>query len=74
MNTVTFTITERIGVVKENSNGWVKELNMVSWNEGKPKCDIRGWDATHEHMTRGITLTEEEMDTIVSLWTGRKEV
>lgn len=33
---------------------------MVAWNGGKPKIDVRDWNATHERMSRGITLTEEQ--------------
>ncbi|MEI3503270.1 MAG: PC4/YdbC family ssDNA-binding protein [Anaerovoracaceae bacterium] len=41
--------------------GWRKELNLVSWNGGAPKYDIRDWDPDHERMSRGITLHEKEM-------------
>lgn len=52
---------EHIGIIKKNkSNGWNKEVNIVAWNGGKPKFDIREWDKRHERMTRGLTLTEEE--------------
>ena len=39
---------------------WTKEVNLVAWNGGKPKIDIRDWNASHERMGRGITLTEEQ--------------
>ena len=56
---VTFDIVERIGVIAEGRDGWNKEVNIVSWNGGPEKIDIRDWDASHERMSRGITLTEE---------------
>ena len=37
-----------------------KEINVVAWNGGKPKIDVRDWNASHERMSRGITLTEEQ--------------
>ena len=39
---------------------WTKEVNVVAWNGGKPKIDVRDWNGTHERMSRGITLTEEQ--------------
>ena len=38
----------KLGVLARYSNGWTKELN------------IRDWDETHDHMSRGITLHREE--------------
>ena len=66
-NDFSFTIEKHLGVIATNNSGWTKELNLVSWN-GKPaKYDIRDWDENHEKMSRGITLTEDEMNTIVAL-------
>jgi hypothetical protein len=39
---------------------WTKEINVVAWNGGKPKIDVRDWNESHERMSRGITLTEEQ--------------
>ena len=69
---VRFQIVEHIGVISTHSTGWNKELNIVSWNGGQPKYDIRDWDETHEHMSRGITLTEKEMRTIGDLLARRR--
>lgn len=66
-----FEIVEQIGVIKENSTGWKKELNRISWNGGEPKYDIREWDPSHERMSKGITLTEDEMQVIVELMERR---
>lgn len=55
-----FEIKEHIGVIERRSDGWSKELNIVSWNGGPYKYDIRDWDPNHERMSRGITLTEEQ--------------
>lgn len=54
-------IVEKIGVLdKPNDNGWTRELNLVSWNGGAPKLDIREWSPDHSRMSRGITLTEQQ--------------
>ncbi len=57
---VTFEIKEHIGVISENNKGWTKEVNLVSWNGGEAKYDIREWDPEHVKMSRGVTLNEEQ--------------
>ena len=62
-NEVTFEIMEHIGVIDEigsREEKWTKEINVVAWNGGKPKIDVRDWNASHDRMSRGITLTEEQ--------------
>ena len=57
---VTFEIREFIGALDAaNDNGWRRELNLVSWNGGAPKLDIREWSPDHTRMSRGITMSEE---------------
>lgn len=62
-----FEIVDCIGVLRSLSNGFSKELNIVIWNGRKPKYDIRDWNSDHSRMTRGVTLNQEEMDTICRL-------
>ena len=69
---VRFEITEHIGIIATYSTGWNKELNLVSWNGGQPKYDIRDWDMGHEHMSRGVTLHEKEMRQIFDLMKKRR--
>ncbi len=38
---ITYEIVQQIGILKENKSGWQRELNIVKWNNGKPKLDIR---------------------------------
>ena len=56
-----YEIVNEIGVLSENTKGWRKELNIVSWNGADPKYDLRDWAPNHEKMGKGITLTEEEL-------------
>lgn len=65
MNDISFEIMEHIGVISTNDNReqpWAKEINVVSWNGGAPKIDIRDWSSDHMRMSRGITLTEEQAE------------
>jgi len=60
MADIKFEIKKEIAVLSENAKGWRKELNLVSWNDGTPKYDIREWSPDHERMGKGVTLNEEE--------------
>ena len=60
-------IKYEIGVISESLKGWRKELNLVSWNGGEPKYDIRDWAPGHEKMGKGITLTKEEVQKLYKL-------
>lgn len=67
-----FEITERIGVLSENAKGWTNELNKVSWNEREPKYDLREWNPDHSRMGKGITLTDEEVETLKAILNGEE--
>lgn len=67
---ISFEITERIGVIDKSNTGWSLEINKVSWNGGKPKYDLRNWNEDYTRMTRGITLTEMQMEKLVELVSG----
>jgi len=61
--TVEFTIHEHIAVLDRYEGRevpWTREINVVSWNGGQPKIDIRDWSSDHRRMSRGITMTEEQ--------------
>ncbi|OZU87795.1 hypothetical protein CIL03_13880 [Virgibacillus indicus] len=61
MAEIKYEIVKTIGVVSESPKGWIKELNLVSWNGRDPKYDLRDWAPDKEKMGKGITLTEEEV-------------
>ncbi|MBP1562923.1 MAG: hypothetical protein J6C38_04325 [Oscillospiraceae bacterium] len=73
MAEITFEITKSLGVISETAKGWTRELNMVSWNEREPKFDIRDWSPDHTRMSKGVSLTEEEMKQLVELFNTRDE-
>lgn len=56
-----YDITERIAVLSENSRGWTKELNKVSWNNRPEKFDLRDWHHEESKMGKGTTLSNEEV-------------
>ena len=67
MADIKYDIIENIGVLSENTRGWTKELNLISWNNAKPKFDLRDWSPNHEKMGKGITLSNEELEALKEL-------
>lgn len=61
MPDIKYDIIKEIGVLSENSKGWKKEINLISWNGGEPKYDVRDWAPEHEKMGKGTTLTKDEV-------------
>jgi hypothetical protein len=61
MSELKYEIKRTVGVLGKGSKGWKKELNIISWNGRRAKVDIRDWDEKHEKMSRGITLSKEEV-------------
>lgn len=65
---IKFEIINHLGKISKSKTGWDLELNRVSWNGKEPKYDIRSWSSDHTRMGRGVTLTEEEMISLYSLF------
>ena len=73
MADIKFNIIEQYGVLSSSKSGWTKELNLVSWNDGTPKLDLRDWGPDHTKMGKGVTLTEEEAAALVELLEKRQK-
>ena len=54
-------IVKHIGILTTNKTGWNREVNIVRWNDGKPKLDIRDWGPGHEKVGKGLSLNSEEV-------------
>lgn len=70
MANIKYEIKETIGVLSENSKGWKKELNLISWNDRDPKYDLRDWAPEHEKMGKGVTLTNDEIKKLKEILNG----
>ena len=62
---ISYKVIANMGTLAQYPTGWSKKVNIVSWNEGQPKLDIRDWSEDHEKMSRGITLTADEVQRFV---------
>ena len=68
----TFEIEEHLLTLSENEKGWTKEINRVSFNGAPAKFDIRAWSPDHTKMGKGITLSNEEFQTMVDAFKGNQ--
>ena len=69
MEEVKFEIIETFGTLSTTPSGWTKELNLISWNGGEPKYDIRQWAPDHAKMGKGVSLSREEAEELKNLLT-----
>ena len=63
MADIKYDIVEKIAVLGQKGT-WTKELNKVSWNERPAKYDIRDWNHEAGKLRKGITLTDEECQSL----------
>ena len=56
-----FELLAQLGTVSANSRGWTRELSMIRWNGRAPKYDLRDWSPDKLRMSKGITLTPQEI-------------
>ena len=61
MADIKFEIEKEIGNISESPKGWIKELNIISWNGKEAKYDLRDWAPEHEKMGKGVTLSVDEL-------------
>ncbi len=62
-----FSIEKNLGVVSEGKGGWNLELNLVSWGDRPAKYDLRSWSPDHQKMGKGVTLSQDEIDSLKTL-------
>jgi hypothetical protein len=67
MTDIKFEIVKTLGILATSEKGWTKELNLVSWNDRPAKFDLREWSPDHQTMSKGITLSNEEMKALKEL-------
>lgn len=55
-----YEILETLAELPE-SKGYHLELNLIKWGDNDPKYDLRRWNEDLSKMTKGVTLTKEEL-------------
>lgn len=56
-----------IGEIGKSNNGWIREVNIIAWNNGNPGLDIRSWKPDHSKMSRGVNLPYPEVQNLKEL-------
>jgi len=64
---ITSEIIKEIGVLSTSKSGWNREVNLVSWNGGTAKLDIRDWAPDHSKAGKGLSLNGEEVAVLKEL-------
>lgn len=67
-----YEIVKQVAVLSKSPKGWTKEVNVISWNGGTPKYDIRDWTPDHSKMGKGVTLSVERSSPSPESPSGRK--
>ena len=62
---ISYKVIANVGTLAKHPTGWSKEVNIVSWNEGPAKLDIRDWSPDYDKMSRGITLNADEVQRLI---------
>lgn len=60
MSDIKYEILETLIVFPED-RGYHKELNLIKWGSNQPKYDLRSWTRNRDKMTKGVTLTKDEL-------------
>ena len=59
---INYRIVKELGVLSKKENTST-ELNLISYNDYKPKLDLRKWETKEDgtkYLQRGLTLTDAE--------------
>ena len=67
-----YVIYKHIGNISNPNNGWIKELNSISWDDREPVYDIRTWNQDHSEYGKGVTIAQGEMLRLRELIKGTK--
>lgn len=59
-----YNIIEELGVISTSPKNWTLELNLISWSGKEAKYDIRSWSPDKTKMSKGVTLTKEELKSL----------
>ena len=60
MNDFAYKIIRNITTISQRGN-WALELNLVSWDGRPATFDLRKWNEDHTKMSKGISLTRDEV-------------
>jgi conserved hypothetical protein len=72
-----YEIIEEIGTIgSPTASGWSTRLNLIAWNGGTPKLDIRSWNEDMTRMGKGVTFSKEDakdLEVLLNSYLGLSE-
>lgn len=72
-----YEIIKEIGTIgSPTASGWSTRLNLISWNGGTPKLDIRSWNEDMTRMGKGVTFSKEDakdLEVLLNSYLGLSE-
>lgn len=60
MSDFSYKLVSHIATISQRGS-WALELNLVSWAGRTPTFDLRKWNEDHSKMSKGISLTRDEV-------------
>lgn len=60
MNDFSYSIVSHIATLSQRGT-WALELNLISWAGRPATFDLRKWNEDHSKMSKGISLTRDEV-------------
>ena len=74
-STFNYKLIKKVGVLSSVGD-YSKEVNVIAFNDGEPKVDIRTWHegANGREMRKGVTLGIEEYMMLADLMNGIKDI
>ena len=74
MNEFKYEIQKHFGTVSTSEDGrFALEVNLISYNDAPAKVDIRTWNKETGRMYKGITMTEEEAESLGQILLGMSD-
>lgn len=74
MAEIKYDIIQKIAVLSQRPRGWERQLNLISWNDGEPKYDIRDWSPDGTRMGKGISFSAEELGALKGILEEMDEI
>lgn len=60
MSDFSYSIVSHIATISQRGS-WALELNLISWAGRPATFDLRKWNDDHSRMSKGISLTRDEV-------------
>lgn len=63
---MSYKLIAKVGIISQLDYGDTKEANIIAWSGHRPMMDIRGWDKTGTRPRYGLSLSESEMNKLIT--------